>query len=75
MCHANNQKPKKTKDERDQEKTRSLGEKEIYKYLGILETDTIKQVETKEKNLKRIHQENEKNFLKLNYKAKISAKI
>ena len=28
---------------------RTLGEKEIYKYLGILEVDTIKQVEMKEK--------------------------
>ena len=32
-----------------QEKMRALGEKETYKYLGILETDTIKQVEMKEK--------------------------
>ena len=31
---------------------RTLGEKETYKYLGILEADTIKQVEMKEKNLK-----------------------
>ena len=29
--------------------TRALGEKETYKYLGILEADTIKQVEMKEK--------------------------
>ena len=28
---------------------RTLGEKETYKFLGILETDTIKQVEMKEK--------------------------
>ena len=27
---------------------RTLGEKEAYKYLGILETDTIKQVAMKE---------------------------
>ena len=39
------------------EKIRILGEKETYKYLGILETDTIKQVEIKEKG---IPQENEK---------------
>ena len=31
----------------NQEKIRTLG-KETYKYLGILEADTIKQVETKE---------------------------
>ena len=29
---------------------RTLGENEIYKYLGILEADTIKQAEMKEKN-------------------------
>ena len=33
----------------NQEKIRTLGEKETYKYLGILEADTIKQVEMKEK--------------------------
>ena len=33
----------------NQEKIRTLGEKEIYEYLGILEADTIKQVEMKEK--------------------------
>ena len=32
-----------------QEKIRMLGEKEIYKYLGILKADTINQVEMKEK--------------------------
>ena len=34
----------------NQDKIRTLGEKETYKYLGILEADTIKQAETKEKN-------------------------
>ena len=33
----------------NQEKIWTLGEKETYKYLGILEADTIKQVEMKEK--------------------------
>ena len=33
----------------NQDKIRMLGEKETYKYLGILEADTIKQVERKEK--------------------------
>ena len=33
----------------NQDKIRTLGEKEMYKYLGILEADTIKQVEMKEK--------------------------
>ena len=32
-----------------QDKIRTLGEKEMYKYLGILEADTIKQVEMKDK--------------------------
>ena len=32
-----------------EEKLRTLSEKEIYKYLGILETDTIKPAEMKEK--------------------------
>ena len=33
----------------NQEKIRILGKKETYKYLGILEADTIKQAELKEK--------------------------
>ena len=33
----------------NQDKIRTLGEKETYKYLGILEADAIKQVEMKEK--------------------------
>ena len=33
----------------NQDKIRTLREKETYKYLGILETDTIKQVEMKDK--------------------------
>ena len=33
----------------NQEKIRTLGKKENYKYLGILEVDTIKQAEMKEK--------------------------
>ena len=37
-----------------------LGEKETYRYLGILEADTIKQVKMKEKRKKRIPLENEK---------------
>ena len=35
-----------------QEKFRKCEIKENYKYLGMLEADTIKQVEMKEKNLK-----------------------
>ena len=33
----------------NQDNIRTLGEKEIYKYLGILEADTIKQVEMNDK--------------------------
>ena len=42
------------------ENIRTLGEKETFKYLGIFEVDITKQAETKEKKLKRIHQENKK---------------
>ena len=43
----------------NQDKIRTLEEKETYKYSGILETDTIKQVEMKERrNKERISQEN-----------------
>ena len=34
----------------NQDTIRRLGEKETYKYLSIVEADTIKQVEMKEKN-------------------------
>ena len=43
----------------NQDKIRTLGEKEIYKYLGILEADTIRQVEMKEKLRKNISGEAE----------------
>ena len=33
----------------NQDKIRTLGEKETYKYLGILEADTVKQVKMKDK--------------------------
>ena len=45
----------------NQEKIRMLGEKEIYEYLVILEADTIKQAEMKEKNSKSISGEPERN--------------
>ena len=37
------------------EKIRTLKEKETYKYLGILEADTIKQVEIKGKKFKQVY--------------------
>ena len=39
---------------------RTLGEKETYKYLGILETDNIKQQEMKENIFKKASQKNQK---------------
>ena len=44
----------------NQDKIRTLKEKETYKYLGIMEADTIRQVEIKEKNQERIFHENQK---------------
>ena len=38
----------------NQENIRMLREKETYKYLGILEVDTIKQVEMKEKKFEKV---------------------
>ena len=38
----------------NQDKIRTLGEKESYKYLSILEADTTKQVESKDKIKKNI---------------------
>ena len=42
----------------NQDKIRTLGENEIYKYMGILEVDTIKQVGMKDKIKKNIFQVN-----------------
>ena len=44
MCHASNEKRQTTDgiDLPNQDKIRMLGEKEPYRYLGILEADTIK---------------------------------
>ena len=47
-------------DKPNQGKIRTLGEKETYKYLGILEADTIKYAGRKEKIKTRIPQENKK---------------
>ena len=38
-----------------QDKIRTLGEKKSYKYVGILEADTTKQVEMKDKIKKEYH--------------------
>ena len=44
----------------NQDKIKTLAENKTYKFLGILEADTIKQVEMKEKKSERISQENKK---------------
>ena len=44
----------------NQEKIRTLGEKETSKYLEILEADNTKQVEMKEKIKKRVSQKIQK---------------
>ena len=53
MCHACNEKWQRHLTDGmelpNQDKIRTLGENETYKYLGILEADTIKQVEMKDK--------------------------
>ena len=59
MRHANNEKRETANDGRNKttkinKKIRMLGEKETYKYLRIVETNTIKQVEMKEKLKKSI---------------------
>ena len=63
MYHANYEEQKRQMTEGielpNQEKVRTLGEKDTNKYLGILEANTIKQLKMKEKNLK-IAQENGK---------------
>ena len=57
----------------NQGKVRTFREKETYKYLGILEADTIKQAEMREKKEKKISGEWE-NYSTPNYKAEISSK-
>ena len=39
----------------NQERIKTLREKENFKYLGILEVETIKQAEVREKNKERAH--------------------
>ena len=48
------------------QRIRKLGEKENYKHLGILEADTIKQAEMKEKFLKKSTSNERENFSKPN---------
>ena len=57
----------------NQERIKMFIEEETYKYLGILEVDTIKQVKMKEKNKKNISRKWE-SYSKINYIAEISSK-
>ena len=57
----------------NQDKIRTLGEKDSYKYLGILEADTIKQVEMKAKLRKNIPGEPE-SYPRQNYVAETLSK-
>ena len=52
---------------------RTLGEKDNWKYLGILDEVIIKQVEMKEK-IKKITLDERENFLKQSFAAGISSK-
>ena len=62
MCPVNNEKWKTTngrknrtsKSRKKKKKKRTLGEKENYNYLEILEADTVKQAEMKENIKKRV---------------------
>ena len=56
----------------NQKKINAFGGKEIYKYLGIMEADTIKQVEMKGKLKTSISGEQE-NYSKPSYIAEISS--
>ena len=57
-----------------QEKIRTLGEKETYQYLGILEADTIKQEVTKEKKLRNDILEEPESYMRQNYIAETLSK-
>ena len=73
LCHAHNEKWKRQITE-GRELLNQEREKENYKYLGILEESTNKQVEMKEKRKKSISDERE-SFSKPSSAAKISSKV
>ena len=58
----------------NQEVIRTLGEKETYKYLGILEADTIKQQEMKERKKKNSISEEPENYSRQNSIARTLSK-
>ena len=77
MCHAHSEKWKRQIMEvtelPNMKRIRTHGEKENYKYLGILEADTIKQAEMKEK-FKNSTSDERGNFWKPGSVAEISSK-
>ena len=78
MCYASNEKRQTKPDRRNgtpkSNKIRTFGKKETYKYLGILEADTIKQVEMKEKLRKNISGKLE-SYSRQNYVAETLSKV
>ena len=58
----------------NQDKIRTPGEKETYRYLGILEADTINQVEIKFKKLKKNISEELESYLRRNCHAETLSK-
>ena len=50
MCHSSNEKWQNDRMELPNREIRTLREKETYKYLGVMEADTIKHMEKKEKS-------------------------
>ena len=60
MCYAHKEKWQTTEkiEQPNQERIRTLGEKENYKYMETLKLESIKEAEMKEKNKKRVPQIN-----------------
>ena len=58
----------------NQDKIRTLGEKETDNYMGILEPDTIKQVERKKKTFRKNISGQPESYLKQNYVAETLSK-
>ena len=58
----------------NQDKIRTLGDKETYKYLGILEAETIKQEVMKEKILRKNISGELKSYSRKNYRVETLSK-
>ena len=79
MCHTNNEQRKKEMTEGielpNEEKIRTLREKETYMYLGILEADTFKQAKINEKFFKKYHRRTRKLFETKEYSRNLIKRI